>query len=175
MNDSVIAEAIRVIRDHTAFQAWIIEVLLVFVVFTLGRFAVGVWLGPPDAALEAYAYSGADPLWWNRWLYAYDNLRGYADDGLVAGLLFGIIFEGGIMFLARKRIALSKKEGQAEGLQQGITIGREAGREEGREAGIAVGREEGREEGIKIGAAKSEARIRELEDRVRELEMRSSD
>ena len=171
MNDSVIAEAIRVIRDHTAFQAWIIEVLLVFVVFTLGRFAVGVWLGPPDAALEAYAYSGADPLWWTRWLYAYDNLRGYADDGLVAGLLFGIIFEGGIMFLARKRIALSKKEG----LEQGITIGREAGREEGREAGIEVGREAGREEGIRIGEAKSEVRIRELEERVRELEKRSSD
>ena len=167
MNDSVIAEAIRVIRDHTAFQAWIIEVLLVFVVFTLGRFAVGVWLGPPDAALEAYAYSGADPLWWTRWLYAYDNLRGYADDGLVAGLLFGIIFEGGIMFLARKRIALSKKEGRDEGLQQGITIGREAG--------IEVGREAGREEGIKIGEARSEARIRELEDRVRELERRSFD
>ena len=160
MNDSVIAEVIRLIRDYTAFKAWIIEVLLVFVVFTLGRFAVGVWLGPPDAEAAAYAYSGSDPLWWTRWLYAYDNLRGYADDGLVAGLLFGIIFEGGIMFLARKRIALSKKEGREEGLKQGITIGREAGREAGRE------------EGIKIGEARSEERVRELEERVRELERR---
>ena len=168
MNDSVIAEVIRLIRDYTAFKAWIIEVLLVFVVFTLGRFAVAVWLGPPDAEAAAYAYSGSDPLWWTRWLYAYDNLRGYADDGLVAGLLFGIIFEGGIMFLARKRIALSKKEG----LEQGITIGREAGREEGREAGREEGREAGRVEGIRIGEARSEERIRELEERVRELERR---
>ena len=59
------------------------------------------------------------------------------------------------MFLARKRIALSKKEG----LEQGITIGREAGIEEG----------------IQIGEARSEARIRELEERVRELERRPSD
>lgn len=145
MNDSVIAEVIRLIRDHTAFKAWIIEVLLVFVVFTLSRFAVGVWLGPPDA--EAAAYSGSGGLWWSRWLYAYDNLRGYADDGLAAGLLFGIIFEGGVMFLARKRIALSKKEGREEGLQQGI----------------------------KIGEARSEERIRELEERVRELEKRPAE
>ena len=38
----------------------------------------------------------------------------HADDALVAAILLVIIFEGGFMFLARKRLALSR-----EGIQEG--------------------------------------------------------
>ena len=43
----------------------------------------------------------------------------YADDALVAAILLVIIFEGGFMFLARKRIALSREEGHEESLKEG--------------------------------------------------------
>ena len=47
------------------------------------------------------------------------NVSFYADDALVAAILLVIIFEGGFMFLARKRIALSREEGLKEGHQEG--------------------------------------------------------
>ena len=48
------------------------------------------------------------------WLYAYDNLRAYAESAIIVGVGFAVVFEGGIMFLARKRIRLSKEEGREE-------------------------------------------------------------
>ena len=106
MTDTLLSEIVKYIRSHTALQAWFAEILTVFVFFTTGRFALAVWM-------RTTAYPGKP--WWEAWLYAYDNLRHYSDDALIAGLLFAIVFEGGIMFLARKRIALSRVEGREEG------------------------------------------------------------
>ena len=105
MTDSLLSEIIRYVRSHTAFRAWLAEILVLFVVFTLGRGAIAVWL----------RWDAQTAQWWVKWLHAYDNLRAYADDALVAAILLVIIFEGGFMFLARKRIALSREEGREEG------------------------------------------------------------
>ena len=53
-------------------------------------------------------------LWWVVWLHAYDNLRAYAESAIIVGVGFAFVLEGGIMFLARKRIRLSKQEGREE-------------------------------------------------------------
>ncbi len=57
------------------------------------------------------------------------------------------------MFLARKRIALSRVEGHEAGLQEGEVKGREAGRAE--------------------AEAEYEPIIREMQERIRELEGRN--
>ena len=132
MTDALISEIIKYIRSHTAMRAWFAEFLTVFVLFTTGRFALAVWM-------RMDAYPGKPG--WQAWLYAYDNLRHYADDALIAAFVFTIIFEGGFMFLARKRIALS--------------------------------REEGREEGRAEAQAESAAQIRQMQQRIRELEARN--
>ena len=69
--------------------------------------------GVPAAAAGAAGYAGGGP-WWVAWLYAYDNLRAYAESAIIVGVGFAFVFEGGIMFLARKRIRLSKEEGREE-------------------------------------------------------------
>ena len=53
-------------------------------------------------------------LWWVVWLHAYDNLRAYAESAIIVGVGFAFVLEGGIMFLALKRIRLSKQEGREE-------------------------------------------------------------
>ena len=132
MTDALISEIIKYIRSHTAMRAWFAEALTVFVLLTIGRFALAVWM-----RMETYPSKPE----WQAWLYAYDNLRHYADDALIAGIVFVFIFEGVFMFLARKRIALS--------------------------------REEGREEGRKEAQAESAAQIRQMQERIRELEARN--
>ena len=126
MIDETLSAAFRAIRDYTAARAWAAEILAVFVLFTAGRFGLAVWLfdaalagagvvpgGVPAAAAGAAGDAGAWP-WWVAWLHAYDNLRAYAESAIIVGVGFAFVFEGGIMFLARKRIRLSKEEGREE-------------------------------------------------------------
>ena len=128
MIDETLSAAFRTIRDYTAARAWAAEILAVFVLFTAGRFGLAVWMfdaalagagvvpgGVPAAAAGAAAVgdAGAGP-WWVAWLYAYDNLRAYAESAIIVGVGFAFVFEGGIMFLALKRIRLSKEEGREE-------------------------------------------------------------
>ena len=176
MTDSLLSEIIRYVRSHTAFRAWLAEILILFVVFTLARAAIAVWLRWDTPTVQ----------WWAKWLYAYDNLRAYADDALVAAILLVIIFEGGFMFLARKRIALSREEGHEEGIKvghqaghqeghsQGIQEGRTLGHQEGRTLGHQEGHHEGHAQGIQEGRAATEAEllpvIQELRERIRKLE-----
>ena len=118
-----------------------------------------------------------DKPWWNAWLYAYDNLRAYADDALIAGLVFTIVFEGVFMFLARKRIALSRVEGREEGVE----VGRAEGRAEAQAESAVVIRQmqEAQAESAVVirqmleGQAESAAQIRVMQERIRELEGRN--
>ena len=130
MIDETLSAAFRTIRDYTAARAWAAEILAVFVLFTAGRFGLAVWMfdaalagagvvpgGAADAAAGAAAGAAGDAgggLWWVAWVYAYDNLRAYAESAIIVGVGFAFVFEGGIMFLARKRIRLSKEEGREE-------------------------------------------------------------
>ena len=128
MIDETLSSAIRTIRDYTAARAWAAEILAVFVLFTAGRFGLAVWLfdaalagagvvpGWVPAAVAGTAGTGdaGGGPWWVAWLYAYDNLRAYAESAIIVGVGFAVVFEGGIMFLARKRIRLSKEEGREE-------------------------------------------------------------
>ena len=133
MIDETLSAAIRTIRDYTAARAWAAEILAVFVLFTAGRFGLAVWMfdaalagagvvpgGVPAAAAGAAGAgdAGGGP-WWVAWLYAYDNLRAYAESAIIVGVGFAFVLEGGIMFLARKRIRLSKEEGRAAGREEG--------------------------------------------------------
>ena len=128
MIDETMSAAFRAIRDYTAARAWAAEILVVFVLFTAGRFGLGVWMF--DAALAGAGVvpggvtaaaagaagtgdAGAWP-WWVAWLHAYDNLRSYAESAIIVGVGFAFVLEGGIMFLALKRIRLSKEEGREE-------------------------------------------------------------
>ena len=128
MIDETMSAAFRAIRDYTAARAWAAEILAVFALFTAGRFGLAVWMfnaalagagvvpgGVPAAAAGTAGAgdAGAGP-WWVAWLYAYDNLRVYAESAIIVGVGFAFVFEGGIMFLARKRIRLSKEEGREE-------------------------------------------------------------
>ena len=168
MTDTLISEIIKYIRSHTAMRAWFAEILTVFVLFTTGRFGLAVWM-------RMDAYPGKP--WWNAWLYAYDNLRAYADDALIAGLVFVIIFEGVFMFLARKRIALSRVEGREEGVE----VGRAEGRAEAQAESAVVIRQmqEAQVESAVVirqmleGQAESAAQIRAMRERIRELEGRN--
>ena len=164
MTDSLLSEIIRYVRSHTAFRAWLVEILILFVVFTLARAAIAVWLRWDTPTVQ----------WWAKWLYAYDNLRSYADDALVAAILLVIIFEGGFMFLARKRIALSREEGHEEGIKVGHQQGHSQGIQEGRTLGIQEGHQQGHSQGIQEGRAATEAElmpvIQELRERIRKLE-----
>ena len=193
MTDAVFAEIINAIRRRTALPAWLAEFLAAFVVFISGRFVIEALLLQTAAASAGV---GVDAAWWVKWVYAYDQLRSFADDAAVAGLVFAIVVEGGIMFLARKRIRLSRVEGREEGRAEGLKEGREEALKEGREKGRKEGREEGREEAAAAAAARiaeleallaerrntappaspavDPAQVAELEARVRELERRSN-
>ena len=129
MIDETMSAAIRTIRDYTAARAWAAEILAVFVLFTAGRFGLAVWMfdaalagagvvpsGVPAAVAGAAGDgdAGGGGLWWVAWLHAYDNLRAYAESAIIVGVGFAFVFEGGIMFLALKRIRLSKEEGREE-------------------------------------------------------------
>ena len=129
MVDETMSAAIRTIRDYTAARAWAAEILAVFALFTAGRFGLAVWMfdaalagagvvpgGVPAAAAAGAAGDGdaGGGLWWVAWVYAYDNLRAYAESAIIVGVGFAFVFEGGIMFLALKRIRLSKEEGREE-------------------------------------------------------------
>ena len=140
MFEEALSAAIRLVRGYTAVRAWAVEVLAVFVLLTVGRFGLAVWMF--DAALAGAGVgflpgvvpaavvgatggdagigvgAGGGP-WWVAWLYAYDNLRAYAESAIIVGVGFAFVFEGGIMFLARKRIRLSKEEGHAAGREEG--------------------------------------------------------
>ena len=110
----------------------------------------------------------------------------HADDALVAAILLVIIFEGGFMFLARKRIALSREEGHEEGHkvghqeghkvghQEGHSQGHQEGHSQGHQEGHSQGHQEGRTQGIQEGRAATEAEllpvIRELQERLHKLE-----
>ena len=133
MIDETLSAAFRAIRDYTAARAWAAEILAVFVLFTAGRFGLAVWMfdatlagagvvpgGVPAAAAgTAGAGDAGGGPWWVAWLYAYDNLRAYAESAIIVGVGFAFVLEGGIMFLARKRIRLSKEEGRAAGREEG--------------------------------------------------------
>ena len=134
MFEDALSAAIRMVRGYTAVRAWAVEVLAVFALLTVGRFGLAVWMFdtaasgagagsvpgwvPAAAAVglvagEAGLGAGGAP-WWVAWLYAYDNLRAYAENAIILGVIFAFAFEGGFMFLARKRIRLSKEEVRAE-------------------------------------------------------------
>ena len=134
MFEDALSAAIKLVRGYTAVRAWAVEVLAVFALLTVGRFGLAVWMFdtaasgagagsvpgwvPAAAAVglvagEAGAGAGGAP-WWVAWLYAYDNLRSYAENAIILGVIFAFVFEGGFMFLARKRIRLSKEEVRAE-------------------------------------------------------------
>ena len=134
MFEEALSAAIRLVRGYTAVRAWAVEVLAVFALLTVGRFGLAVWMFdmaasgagagsvpgwvPAAAAVglvagEAGLGAGGAP-WWVAWLYAYDNLRAYAESAIIVGVGFAFAFEGGFMFLARKRIRLSKEEVRAE-------------------------------------------------------------
>ena len=160
MFEEALSAAIRLVRGYTAVRAWAVEVLAVFALLTVGRFGLAVWMFdmaasgagsvpgwvPAAAAVglvagEAGAGAGGAP-WWVAWLYAYDNLRSYAENAIILGVIFAFVLEGGVMFLARKRIRISKEEGHAAG----HAAGREEGREEGHKEGHKAGREAERAE-----------------------------
>ena len=58
LTDSLLSEIIRYVRSHTAFRAWLAEILVLFVVFTLGRAAIAVWLRWDTPTVQ----------WWTKWL-----------------------------------------------------------------------------------------------------------
>ena len=139
MFEEAFSAAIRAIRGYTAVRAWAVEVLAVFALLTVGRFGLAVWMFdtaasgagagsvpgwvPAAAAVglvagEAGLGAGGAP-WWVAWLYAYDNLRAYAESAIIAGMILAFAFEGVVMFLARKRIRISKEEGHAAGREEG--------------------------------------------------------
>ena len=167
MTDIALSEIINAIRSRTALQAWLAEFLAAFVVFTIARFAVEALLLQP-----AGAAAGADAAAWANWVYAYDQLRSFADDAAVAGLVFAITLEGGLMFLAKKRIRLSRVEGREEGREEGRreASAAAAARIAELEALLNERRNDSRREAEVVDPAK----VAELEARVRELERRSN-
>lgn len=171
MTDAVLSEIINAIRSRTALPAWLAEFLAAFVVFISGRFVIEALL-----LQTAGASTGVDAAWWVKWVYAYDQLRSFADDAAIAGLVFAIVMEGGIMFLARKRIRLSRVEGREEGREEGRKQGREEGRRESaaRIAELESLLNERRNDAPREPAASDPARIAGLEARVAELERRSN-
>ena len=128
------------LQKRTAFPGWAVEFLVFFATFTLLRFAAAVWNG---TMLEG------EPLWVVVWA-AYDNSRAYAEDSVIPAAVFTIFTEVIIMVLARKRMRIEREEGLEEGLEKGLEKGREEGRAEVR--------------------AELEPVIRELQERIRQLE-----
>ena len=118
MLDTTLAPIIESLRRYTAFRAWFAEVLLLFSLLLLARLAAQVW---ESVVLD-------DATVWAAWWGAYDGARAMADDSLVIAIALTALIEGGIMFLAKKRIAIAREDG--------IEVGRVEGRVEGREEGL---------------------------------------
>lgn len=177
MTDAALSEIINAIRSRTALQAWVAEFLAALVVFTAGRFAIEALLLQP-----AVSGAGSSMEWWANWVYAYDQLRSFADDAAIAALIFAIVMEGGFMFLARKRIRLSRVEGREEGREENRDEVRAVRAEAAAAAAVAAARiaelealiDERRNEARRESAAVDPARVAELESRVQELERRSN-
>ena len=74
------------------------------------------------------------------------------------------------MFLARKRIALSREEGHEEGLKVGHSQGIQEGRTLGHQEGRTLGHQEGHQEGRAATEAELLPVIQELQERIRKLE-----
>lgn len=104
MLDTTLAPIIESLRRYTAFRAWFAEVLLLFSLLLLARLAAQVW---ESVVLD-------DATVWAAWWGAYDGARAMADDSLVIAIALTALIEGGIMFLAKKRIAIAREDGRAE-------------------------------------------------------------
>lgn len=120
--DTAFAPIIENLRRYTAFRAWFAEVLILFAVLTLARLAAQVW----DAVVLG------DATVWAAWWAAFDGAGSYADDALALSVSLTALLEGGVMFLAKKRIAIAREDGHEEGRAEGRVEGQEEGREEGR-------------------------------------------
>ena len=160
MLDTTLAPIIESLRRYTAFRAWFAEVLLLFSLLLLARLAAQVW---ESVVLD-------DATVWAAWWGAYDGARAMADDSLVIAIALTALIEGGIMFLAKKRIAIAREDGHDEG--------REEGREEGLEEGLEKGREEGRAERAELAAQVAELATqvadltsdnRQMQEQIRQL------
>ena len=125
--DTALAPIIETLRRYTAFRAWFAEVLILFALLTLARLAAQVW--------DAVVLDGATV--WVAWWAAFDGAGSFADDALALAVSLTALIEGGVMFLAKKRIAIAREDGHDEGRSIGREEGREVGREEGREVGRA--------------------------------------
>ena len=114
MLDTTLAPIIESLRRYTAFRAWFAEVLLLFSLLLLARLAAQVW---ESVVLD-------DATVWAAWWGAYDGARAMADDSLVIAIALTALIEGGIMFLAKKRIAIAREDGAEEGYANGHEDGR---------------------------------------------------
>ena len=112
--DTALAPIIETLRRYTAFRAWFAEVLILFALLTLARLAAQVW--------DAVVLDGATV--WVAWWAAFDGAGSFADDALALAVSLTALIEGGVMFLAKKRIAIAREDG--------IEVGREEGRAEER-------------------------------------------
>ena len=107
--DTAFASIIENLRRYTAFRAWFAEVLILFAVLTLARLAAQVWNG---VVLD-------DATVWAAWWAAFDGAGSFADDALALSVSLTALIEGGVMFLAKKRIAIAREDGHEEGRAEG--------------------------------------------------------
>ena len=103
--DTALAPIIETLRRYTAFRAWFAEVLILFALLTLARLAAQVW--------DAVVLDGATV--WVAWWAAFDGAGSFADDALALAVSLTALIEGGVMFLAKKRIAIAREDGIEEG------------------------------------------------------------
>ena len=118
--DTAFASIIENLRRYTAFRAWFAEVLILFALLTLARLAAQVWNG---VVLD-------DATVWAAWWAAFDGAGSFADDALALSVSLTALIEGGVMFLAKKRIAIAREDGHEEGRVEGRVEGRAEGRAE---------------------------------------------
>ena len=106
--DTALAPIIETLRRYTAFRAWFAEVLILFALLTLARLAAQVW--------DAVVLDGATV--WAAWWAAFDSAGSFADDALALAVSLTALIEGGVMFLAKKRIAIAREDGREEGREE---------------------------------------------------------
>ena len=106
--DTALAPIIETLRRYTAFRAWFAEVLILFALLTLARLAAQVW--------DAVVLDGATV--WAAWWAAFDSAGSFADDALALAVSLTALIEGGVMFLAKKRIAIAREDGREEGCEE---------------------------------------------------------
>ena len=107
--DTAFATIIENLRRYTAFRAWFAEVLILFALLTLARLAAQVWNA---VVLD-------DATVWVAWWAAFDGAGSFADDALALAVSLTALIEGGVMFLAKKRIAIAREDGHEEGREEG--------------------------------------------------------